>query len=96
MMRRAAKAASQYMNAEHSILHGMHSRIGPRRWSGGTAILLALPTKLGRSYKIEGGGCIRACKVLASNLTKMFHVKHFGKAAAAGSVRPFVDFPAEN
>jgi hypothetical protein len=38
-----------------------------------------------QSYKIVGGRCLRVCKVLAPGLTKMFHVKHFGKIDAAGN-----------
>jgi hypothetical protein len=46
---------------------------------GGAAILLELHQMIDRSYKIEGGRCLRPCKVHGPSRTKMF--QHFGTIA---------------
>ena len=36
-------------------------------------------TALHPSHSLKRAGCHRACKIFGRDLTKMFHVKHFGK-----------------
>jgi hypothetical protein len=48
-----------------------------RRLRSAAAARLPLDQKIARSYEIQAKHCLRACKVLGRDRTKMFHVKHF-------------------
>ena len=41
-----------------------------------------------QSHSLQNAGCLRACKIFGRDLTKMFHVKHFGKVLSPNRTNP--------